>query len=98
MNDLSPLLISLAAQLHNIATEYVDMKFTPSEEAMTWPIAIIVEDDGEIGVWCAKDDCVLDGHNARIDGFPRDNFTMANLADCLVSHIERIKERDGDGE
>ena len=101
--DLSNRMRAVSTELRQIASEYDDMKFTASEEAMNWPLVLLVDEDGEAAVWCGKTDCPLDGHNARIldlslykSGTSEtnlDEFTPADLLTFVVGHIESIKER-----
>ena len=93
--DLAARLMLAANLLRDIAQEYRDLTFTADQEALVWPIAFVVEDDGEVGLWCNKEGCLLDGHNSRID-IDTDNFTVTDLLEILTGHIEYNKERVND--
>ena len=95
MSSLSVRLRMVAQELRDIASEHSDMKFTASEEAMTWPLSVGVEYQGGVTLWCNKDDCLLDGHNSQID-VAMNRFTIAELLDSVVAHIERNAEREAE--
>lgn len=82
----------VARELCSIAREYNELKFTADEQAMIWPLAIVVEEDGDVGIWCNQKDCLLDGHNSQIAGEVSD-LTVFDLLNSVVSHIEHNQER-----
>lgn len=90
--DFATRLHTVMIQLRELATEYHEIKFTASEEAIRWPMAVVVEDDGEVGLWCNKEECTLDCENSRID-VSLESFTVADLIYELTSHVEADRDR-----
>lgn len=87
----------LASRLNKLAVEYRELKFTASEEAMRWPIAVMEDEDG-VGIWCNQFACTISGHGSELSsGIDLDNFTVADLLFALVDHIEYNSERVADG-
>lgn len=86
----------LASRLNRLAVEYQELKFTASEEAMRWPLAIMQDEDGGVAVWCDRFACTIDGHGAELP-IDIDKFTVADLLLAVVAHIERNKEREAGG-
>jgi hypothetical protein len=90
-NDFSAKLTTLANQLRQLAIAHEDRTYTPAEEAMSWPLSVMVDDDGETGIWCDQRECLLDGHNSQI--LAGENFTAGELLRLVAAHIERNRER-----
>lgn len=83
---------TLSVQLRQIATEYNELKFTAGEQAMTWKLGIVVEEDGSVGIWCDQEGCLLDGHNSQIAEEVSD-LTVFDLLNSVIMHIEHNQER-----
>lgn len=86
-------LLAVSNQLREIAREYRDLTFTAEQEAMTWPLAIMADDDRVVQVWCAKDDCPLDGHNSLVADVDGVDVTVADLLAAVVQHVAYSKDR-----
>lgn len=91
-DDFQARLRNVMIELRKIAGEYHDMKFTATEEAMSWPLSFVVEEDGDIGIWCNKEGCLLDGHSSLVYR-DAEEFTVASLLYALIDHIEYNQER-----
>lgn len=86
-----------------LAKDYDELKFEASEEALVWPLSVVIEDDGEVGIWCDKEDCPLDCENALIWRMPyreeddragrNASLTVGNLLYVLTDHIIYSNDR-----
>lgn len=92
-HDLTKRLLAAAALLRDIAVEYHDLTLTPDQEAMTWPLAMLTNEEGNLQLWCGKDDCPLDGHNSLILDLETGNITVVYLMALVMDHIARSKDR-----
>ena len=90
-DDIASKLHALASQLRKIAVEYRTLKFTASEEAMTWPLSVVIDGDAA-ELWCNKEGCSLNCEDARITNYLED-FTVADVLFKLIVNIDHDRER-----